>query len=87
MSWPSSTADLRRVMPRRTRCLGLLASRWSAWGWPHPGPGVTDGACADPAHRFESFALPALEFGPAKRILVYLPPGHDCAPHRGGHRR
>ncbi len=38
--------------------------------------------CADPRHRFESFSLfaPALER--SKRLLVYLPPGYDCAAAR-----
>jgi enterochelin esterase-like enzyme len=39
-------------------------------------------SCRDAPHRFESFSLfaPALER--AKQILVYLPPGYDCAAAR-----
>ena len=48
-----------------------------------PAMAVTPDGCPDTAHRFESFALPAPALGRAKRILVYLPPGYDCAPrHR-----
>jgi len=48
-----------------------------------PSAGVSAGnPCPDAPHRFETFALfaPALER--AKQILVYLPPGYDCAPAR-----
>jgi enterochelin esterase-like enzyme len=46
-------------------------------GWP-----PATAACPNTPHRFETFALfaPALER--AKQILVYLPPGYDCAPLR-----
>ena len=39
-------------------------------------------ACADGPHRFEAFWLFAPGLERAKRILVYLPPGYDCAPAR-----
>jgi enterochelin esterase-like enzyme len=47
-----------------------------------PATGAAGEACREASHRFESFALfaPALER--AKRILVYLPPGYECAPAR-----
>ena len=38
--------------------------------------------CPDPPRRFESFTLQAPALGRAKQILVYLPPGYDCAPRR-----
>jgi metallo-beta-lactamase class B len=38
-----------------------------------------DAACPATPHRFESFVLEAPALGRAKRILVYLPPGYDCA--------
>jgi enterochelin esterase-like enzyme len=38
--------------------------------------------CPDTPHRFESFALVAPGLGRAKQILVYLPPGYDCATSR-----
>ena len=49
--------------------------------WPKAA-GAAAGSCPDTAHRFETFSLfaPALER--AKQILVYLPPGYDCAPRR-----
>jgi enterochelin esterase-like enzyme len=43
---------------------------------------ATSDTCPDTAHRFERFALPAPALGRAKQILVYLPPGYDCAPRR-----
>jgi enterochelin esterase-like enzyme len=50
-------------------------------GGPTTGAAASD-ACPDAPHRFETLALfaPALER--AKQILVYLPPGYDCAPAR-----
>jgi enterochelin esterase-like enzyme len=48
-----------------------------------PSAGVSpSNPCPDAPHRFETFALfaPALERD--KQILVYLPPGYDCAPAR-----
>jgi enterochelin esterase-like enzyme len=39
-------------------------------------------ACPATPHRFESFALFAPSLERLKRILVYLPPGYDCAPNR-----
>jgi enterochelin esterase-like enzyme len=70
-------------MPRPRRWLGLLALAVVGRGLDGV-PALADptGACADPSHRLESFALPAPELGRAKRILVYLPPGYDCAPQR-----
>jgi enterochelin esterase-like enzyme len=55
--------------------VGLVVGRPSA-------DAAASEACPDAPHRFETFALfaPALEG--AKRILVYLPPGYDCAPAR-----
>jgi len=44
-----------------------------------PSPAST---CPDTPHRFEHFDLDAPALGRAKRILVYLPPGYDCAPRR-----
>jgi enterochelin esterase-like enzyme len=38
--------------------------------------------CPETPHRFESFVLPAPTLERAKQILVYLPPGYDCAPRR-----
>lgn len=38
--------------------------------------------CPDTPHRHEMFELPAPALDRAKRILVYLPPGYDCAPGR-----
>jgi enterochelin esterase-like enzyme len=37
-------------------------------------------ACPDTPHGFETFSLLAPALGWAKRILVYLPAGYDCAP-------
>lgn len=37
------------------------------------------GACPDTPHRFETFSLFAPALGAPKRVLVYLPPGYDCA--------
>ena len=70
-------------MPRPRRWLGLLALAVVGRGLAGV-PALADptGACADPSHRLESFALPAPELGRAKRILVYLPPGYHCAPQR-----
>lgn len=41
-----------------------------------------DASCPATPHRFESFTLEAPALERAKRILVYLPPGYDCAPQR-----
>ncbi len=38
--------------------------------------------CPATAHRFETFPLLAPSLEGSKRILVYLPPGYDCAPGR-----
>ena len=44
-----------------------------------PAIAAPTGACPATPHRFESFALQAPALGRAKQILVYLPPGYDCA--------
>jgi enterochelin esterase-like enzyme len=62
-------------------CLAAVVVIGMVVGWPS-GRAAAAGSCPDAPHRFETFALfaPALER--AKRILVYLPPGYDCAPAR-----
>jgi enterochelin esterase-like enzyme len=45
-----------------------------------PPPSAAD--CPDTPHRFERFALPAPALERTKQVLVYLPPGYDCAPGR-----
>jgi enterochelin esterase-like enzyme len=62
-------------------CLSAAVAVGLAIGWPSTGAAAGD-ACRDASHRFEAFEMfaPALERG--KRLLVYLPPGYDCAPAR-----
>jgi enterochelin esterase-like enzyme len=82
-SWDSTTADLRRLRSRWAPWLALLAIAVFGLGLAGiPAMAYPTGACAEASHRFESFALPAPELGRAKRILVYLPPGYDCAQWR-----
>jgi enterochelin esterase-like enzyme len=59
-------------------CLTAVVVLRVVMGWPLAGPAATR-SCPDAPHRFETFSLfaPALER--AKQILVYLPPGYDCA--------
>lgn len=47
-----------------------------------PAPAEETAGCPDTPHRFETFSMAAPALGFVKRILVYLPPGYDCAPDR-----
>ncbi len=59
--------------------LRLLAALLTVAAGASPLPAA---ACPDTPHRFESFALPAPALERTKQVLVYLPPGYDCAPAR-----
>jgi enterochelin esterase-like enzyme len=71
-------------MARWRLSIALLAALY-----PGPAPGGTPATaplashCPATPHRFETFSLSAPALERAKRILVYLPPGYDCA---GGRR-
>jgi enterochelin esterase-like enzyme len=70
-----------KAAPRKLRVCRTAVVVGVVMGWPLAGPAATP-SCFDAPHRFETFALfaPALER--AKQILVYLPPGYDCAAPR-----
>ena len=74
---------LARAAARRAPsiCLTSVVVVRLVLGWASAGAAATS-SCPDAPQRFETFSLfaPALER--AKQILVYLPPGYDCAAAR-----
>jgi enterochelin esterase-like enzyme len=78
-----TSARARPALLRRTRAIGsatavLLGLAVSG----RPASAAETDPCPAMPHRFETFALSAPALGRMKRILVYLPPGYDCAPRR-----
>jgi enterochelin esterase-like enzyme len=75
-------ARARRATSRRTLsiCPTAVVVVGMVVGWP-AGAAAT-GSCAEASHRFEAFSLSAPALERAKQILVYLPPGYDCAAAR-----
>jgi enterochelin esterase-like enzyme len=62
--------------------MGSLRFALAAVGQLLAGNPAMASVCPETPHRFESFVLPAPALERAKQILIYLPPGYDCAPRR-----
>jgi enterochelin esterase-like enzyme len=77
----ASRARLAAV--RATRSISLAAVLFVSLviGWTSATAAPAN-ACPGTAHRFETFSLLAPSLEGSKRILVYLPPGYDCATGR-----
>jgi len=71
----------RLAAARTTICLMAVAFLSLLPGHASATPAPTS-ACVDAPHRFETFSLFAAALGRSKQILVYLPPGYDCAMSR-----
>jgi enterochelin esterase-like enzyme len=74
---PATSRKITTIRALAAVAMGVVA----VFGWTLATASPT-GFCPDMAHRFETFSLFAPALDRSKKILVYVPPGYDCATSR-----